>query len=726
MKNKCVIYARFSTEDELREGKSRSITNQVQILKEYADEQGFIVTKVYEDYMYSGRDFNRPAVKELIKAAMNKEFDILLLKDLSRLGRNYIDVGTHLEKTFLGNGIRVIALNDFYDSNVDFDYLTVALKNYLNEYYIRDVSKKIIRVTLARSKYEFLGNYHYGYIFNNKKISIYQPEADVVKRVFKEVLEGKTRRAIAKELENEKIPRKQFNYKIKMGKLDKYDDNHKEAYKWDVNEITKILTDIFYTGTAINFKSRNNGNKIDSDPIILENNHEAIISKKDFLYVNSNLIRHQNLKLESENVRGMIYCKKCLARYRYNFSRCGITPTIIDGKEVYHDYRCRKSYPIDILNRRIYDMLLLKHKHILDHKHQYIENIISEKYNDATTLKEIAANKKRYEKKGADLFEDYVNGKITQEKFSTKMVELNNLITECDKRLSNLSFDECKYQEVESKVNEFLNNFQIDDSNMVNIIIDNIAKAIYDPEKGSITLILKFEEELDIPSLRVQTFIKPELGKRSEWDLDDIVYKIVCDKPHLKTKDIYTETKKIWEGFTFKGVERSIRSLRLKNMIKFEGKSDLVDGYVKIDYEEDFDYHNLDLNRKEKDVYRIIWYNPKMSYKELSEASNMHIDNVIKTIRKIRRQGGFEYPQFDKNYVPEGALHSIFVEDKRAQRDCKKEVFDMIEANPDITIYQLYKTLGISDITARKYYRIAKGITPNKKEEKEEEGSGVN
>ena len=642
MKNRCVIYARFSAEDELRDGKSRSISNQVSILKEYAAENKFIITNIYEDYMYSGKNFDRPQVKELIKAAYNKEFDILLLKDLSRLGRNYIDVGTHLEKTFLGNGIRVISLNDYYDSDKDYDYLTIALKNYLNDFYIKDISKKLIRVTLARSQHEFLGSRHYGYIFKNKEIEIYEPEAIIVRRIFNEYINGSPIVKIIAGLKKDKIVRKQWNYPIKMGYVNKEDLND-EIYEWASEDIRKTLVDDFYIGTATNFKNMDSKNKIDHDPIVFENHHEAIISKKDFDYVNNELIRHNNMVLKGDNLRRMIYCKRCLTRYRYELGKAPISPTIIDGKEVYHDYRCRKSYPLDILNRRILDMLLIKHKYILDHKIQYIENIIGEKYNDANILKEVALNKKKYEAKGATLFESYVNGEIPEEKFSIKMKELNQLIKECDKRLDNASYEEFQFKEVEDKVDNFLKTFNVNEEDKIKLIKDNISKAIYDPVKGTIVIILKLEEDIDVPSLRLKSFIKPETSLRSEYDLDDIIYKIISDTPHLKTKDILERVQNIWEGFTFKGVERSIRSLRLKNMIKKEGKSDLLDGYVKIDYKEEFDYHNMELNRKEKSIYRLLWYNPKLSYTELCDITNTSLDQMRKIIRKIRRMNGFEY-----------------------------------------------------------------------------------
>ena len=122
----------------------------------------------------------------------------------------------------------------------------------------------------------------------------------------------------------------------------------------------------------------------------------------------------------------------------------------------------------------------------------------------------------------------------------------------------------------------------------------------------------------------------------------------------------------------------------------------------------------MELNRKEKDIYRMLWYNPKMSYKEIAEASNSHIDTTVKIVRKIRRLGGFEYSRFDKNYVPEGSMHSIYVEDKRNSIDYEKLVYDIIKNKPNITILEIAKELTISEITARKYYRKANGIEPSK------------
>ena len=329
-------------------------------------------------------------------------------------------------------------------------------------------------------------------------------------------------------------------------------------------------------------------------------------------------------------------------------------------------------------------------------------NTIDNHYN-ATALKEIAETKRKYEKKGQSLFESYVNGVISQDVFSNKMAEINKIITDCDDRLNGTKFEEFNYDEINQKITKFLDEFKPDEDNIIKVIEENVAKAIYDPEKGSFVIILKFEEEIDIPSLNIKNFIKPEIGRRSEWDLDDIVYKIICDNPSIKGKGIYDEAKKVWEGFTFKGVERSIRSLRLKNMIKKEGKADLVDGYVKIDYVEDFDYHGMELNRKEKDIYKMLWYNPKMNYRELAEATNSHLDTAIKAVRKIRRLGGFEFSQFDKTYIPKGAFHSLYVEDKRIAAEIVKRIYRDIDANPNITPDEIKSKFNITLEQAQTY-----------------------
>ena len=145
MNNIVAIYVRLSREDEDKIDKSkesRSIENQIKTLKDFAKEQGFAVYNIYADDGYSGGDFNRPAFKQMIDDMKRRRFNVLLLKDLSRLGRSLYKVGDLIENVFPVNGIRVISLGDKYDSQFYKDDMSIVLRSFLNDYYLKEFKKK--------------------------------------------------------------------------------------------------------------------------------------------------------------------------------------------------------------------------------------------------------------------------------------------------------------------------------------------------------------------------------------------------------------------------------------------------------------------------------------------------------------------------------------------------------------------------------------------------------
>ena len=189
MKNKVAIYVRLSREDEDKVDKkteSRSIENQIKVLKDFAKEQDFTIYHIYSDDGYSGDNFNRPAFTKLICDMKLKKFNVLLLKDLSRLGRSLHKVGDFIENIFPSNGIRVISLGDKYDSEFYKDDTSIVLRSFLNDYYLKEFRKKCkkSRAHYARTKHL---NYYpkYGYNFNeNGEEVIDEYSADIVRKIY--------------------------------------------------------------------------------------------------------------------------------------------------------------------------------------------------------------------------------------------------------------------------------------------------------------------------------------------------------------------------------------------------------------------------------------------------------------------------------------------------------------------------------------------------------------
>ena len=159
---KAAIYARLSREDEEKidgNNDSRSIENQIKTLTNYANEHHFEITNIYYDDGYSGSNLDRPGFQKMINDAKNKQFNILLIKDLSRLGRKLYQVGTLVEKTLPQMGIRLIAINDNYDAATYKDDESVVLRNFLNDYYLKEFRRKC-RASLAHRAQTIHINYY--------------------------------------------------------------------------------------------------------------------------------------------------------------------------------------------------------------------------------------------------------------------------------------------------------------------------------------------------------------------------------------------------------------------------------------------------------------------------------------------------------------------------------------------------------------------------------------
>ena len=186
---KAAIYARLSREDEEKidgNNESRSIENQIKTLTNYANEHHFEIINIYYDDGYSGSNMDRPGFQQMLNDAKNKVFNVLLIKDLSRLGRKLYQVGTLVEKTLPQMGIRLIAINDNYDATTYKDDESVVLRNFLNDYYLKEFRRKC-RASLAHRVQTIHINYYpkYGYIYDSEGTEQIDPYAsDIVKLIF--------------------------------------------------------------------------------------------------------------------------------------------------------------------------------------------------------------------------------------------------------------------------------------------------------------------------------------------------------------------------------------------------------------------------------------------------------------------------------------------------------------------------------------------------------------
>lgn len=284
------LYCRLSRDDGT-DNDSNSIVNQKKLLQKYAKEHGFSNTRSYVDDGYTGTNFNRPGFQKLLEDIEMGYVSVIIVKDMSRLGRDYLQVGYYTDTYFPDRNIRFIAVNDYVDSN-DGENELAPFRNVMNEMYARDISRKV------RSSHRLRGNAGeplsqppYGYLKSpeNKKKWIIDPEAaQVVQDIFRMCLEGKGNETIARILQERKVLIPMAYWREKgLGRGGK--KAQPDPYKWCKSTIAKILAQQEYCGDVINFKtySKSFKNKArlpnpEENWAVFKNVHEPIIDRETF------------------------------------------------------------------------------------------------------------------------------------------------------------------------------------------------------------------------------------------------------------------------------------------------------------------------------------------------------------------------------------------------------------------------------------------------------------
>ena len=316
--NITALYARLSQEDAL-DGESNSIANQKKILLKYAKDNGFSNPIFFIDDGVSGVTFDRPGWNEMIRLAEAGKVTTVIVKDMSRMGRDYLKVGYYTESFFAERDIRYIAINDGVDSDKGDNEFT-PFRNLFNDFYARDTSKKIRAVMRAKGNAgeHLCTNPPYGYMKSpdNKKQWIVDEEAAaVVKRIFDLCVAGKGPMQIAKILTADKVLTVKAYYAKHDGKT--MPDN---LYRWDYKSISGILERPEYTGCTVNFKTYSKSHKLKKrlqntpeNYRIFPNTQSAIIEEKVFERVQE---LRANKRRPTKTGRqglfsGLLYCADC-------------------------------------------------------------------------------------------------------------------------------------------------------------------------------------------------------------------------------------------------------------------------------------------------------------------------------------------------------------------------------------------------------------------------------
>ena len=325
------IYCRLSRDDGT-ETESNSIGNQKKMLTQKAKELGLTNTKYYVDDGYTGTNFNRPAFQELLDDIEMGYISVVIVKDLSRLGRDYVSVGHYTDNYFPEHNVRFIAVNDMVDSDEGENEIA-PFKNVMNEMYARDISRKVRSAHRIRGNMgEPLSQPPYGYMKspeNKKKWIIDTEAAEVVRDIYRMCLDGMGNEAIARELQNRQIliPMAYWQSKGLNRGGKKTQPN---PYKWCKTTVQKILCQQEYCGDVINFKtySKNFKNKTRIDnPVenwkIFKDVHEPIIDRDTWETVQKHTAQTKRRAPKKENARkhifsGLIRCADCGSNMRYH------------------------------------------------------------------------------------------------------------------------------------------------------------------------------------------------------------------------------------------------------------------------------------------------------------------------------------------------------------------------------------------------------------------------
>ena len=314
------LYERLSRDDELQ-GESNSISNQKQMLEDFASRNGLPNPTHFTDDGISGTRFDRPGFLAMMEEVETGRVEAIVIKDMSRLGRDYLKVGQVME-ILRQRGVRLIAINDGVDSLKGDDDFT-PFRNIMNEFYARDTSRKIRSVFKSKgmSGKHLTGTVIYGYLWDEKREHwlVDEEAAEVVRRIFSLTLEGYGPYQIACKLSADRIEipvvhLARFNEGVNRSKP------VKDPYGWGSSTIVNILKKREYLGHTINFKTRKHFKDKKSHYVsedewtIFENTHEAIIDQQTFdlaQKIRSNVRRYPNGWGEAAPLTGLLYCADC-------------------------------------------------------------------------------------------------------------------------------------------------------------------------------------------------------------------------------------------------------------------------------------------------------------------------------------------------------------------------------------------------------------------------------
>ena len=469
------LYPRLSHEDELS-GESNSISNQKRILEAYAKQNGFTNLKWYTDDGFSGANFQRPGFQSMLADIEAGLVGTVIVKDMSRLGRNYLQVGMYTEMIFPQKNVRFIAINDGVDSaQGENDF--APLRNIFNEWLVRDTSKKIRAVKRSKgmSGKPVTSKPVYGYLMDEDENFIIDEEAaPVVKQIYSLCLAGNGPTKIARMLTEQQIPTPGTLEYRRTGSTRRYHPGYE--CKWAANTVVHILENREYTGCLVNFKTTTQSYKCskiiynsEDKQAVFENHHEIIIDPATWERVQE--LRKQrkrpNRYDEVGLFSGILFCADCgsvLYQQRYE-NKTRKQDCYICGNYKRRVKNCTAHFiRTDLLTAGVTANLRKVTDYAARHEKQFMKLLIEQnedggKRRNAAKRKELDAAEKRIAELSAifkRLYEDSVTGRISDERFAELSADYEAEQKQVKSRAAELQAELAKAQEATVNAEKFM------------------------------------------------------------------------------------------------------------------------------------------------------------------------------------------------------------------------------------------------------------------------------
>ena len=522
----CGGYLRLSKEDDdiakSETLQSNSIENQKEYIEDYLQSKPEIrVVDFYIDDGYSGVNFDRPDFQRMLQDIKDKKINCVIVKDLSRLGRNYIEVGKYIERLFPFLGVRFIAINDNFDSADDAalsNNIIVPFKNLINDAYCRDISIKIrSHLEVKRKRGEFIGAFPvYGYMRGEgkNKLIVDPCAAEIVKEIFAMKMEGMSQQAIADEL-NRLGVLSPAEYKKEQGSGYKTVFQTHSRAKWTAVAVLRVLTNEVYMGTLIqgkestpNYKVRVREKKPKEEWIRVENAHEAIISRTDFELISDILQKDTRVSTGKSAVSvysGYLVCADCgcsMVRKKVRSGSLEYVYYVCSGNKKDKDICSSHRISENTLNMAITKTLQLHLKQLGDLQ-ESIRYIRETSGNSDKIKKLVLQSEKRkediekYNRLKLECYEDYKKELITQDEYMLFKKELDNRIEEIQRAITELGKKKRMLldggYEKESLLEKFLTSKEIE---LKRSILVRFISRIYVYEDHRIEIIFRYQDEI--------------------------------------------------------------------------------------------------------------------------------------------------------------------------------------------------------------------------------------